>query len=249
MENQQSSYGITSKWLREDNLLYPCDIVDAADKLYCYLLVTSQILPRVGYDWKTAAGWCRRSDTGFVGICFQSYGRDASGVRARSRTGSASNCAQAGDGERECLFGAVRDILNNDAGDLRGRGCARRSAAADRSYCFFGVGSMLGTVHGTEAERAEACTRFAAPRDRPDCVVVEDVADGAEEALALARRRPAAQCGGSSRAAAGRRPEASRRSDWKQIPTKSARLRRHQSRRSLPVVVDARGRICEVTSR
>ena len=50
------------------------------DKLYCYLLVTSYILPQVGYDWKKAADWCRKSDANFVQYCFQSYGRDASGT-------------------------------------------------------------------------------------------------------------------------------------------------------------------------
>jgi len=170
MENQQSSYGLKSKWLREDNLLYPCGIVEEADKLYCYLLVTSQILPRVDYDWKRAADWCRRSEQTFVGICFQSYGRDASGVARQEPAKIRDICAQAGDGERECLFGAVRDILNNDAADLRGRRLCETVTAANRSYCFFGAGSILGAVHGTEAARAEACTRFAPPRDRPDCV-------------------------------------------------------------------------------
>ena len=46
-----------SKWLKEDDLLYPCTIVEKADKFYCYLLVTSYILPKVDGDWsETAAG-------------------------------------------------------------------------------------------------------------------------------------------------------------------------------------------------
>src|SRR5262245_26037855 len=36
MENQQSSYGIRSKYLKKDDLLYPCDVVKDRDKLYCY---------------------------------------------------------------------------------------------------------------------------------------------------------------------------------------------------------------------
>jgi mono/diheme cytochrome c family protein len=170
MENQQSSYGLTSKWLRKDNLLYPCTIVARADKLYCYLLVTSQILPKVNFDWKKTADWCRRSDAGFVGICFQSYGRDASGVARQDPAKVRPICAEAGSGERECLFGAVRDILNNNANDLGGRRLCESVGQANRSYCFYGIGSILGTVHATPADRRSACTRFAAPRDRPDCV-------------------------------------------------------------------------------
>jgi mono/diheme cytochrome c family protein len=176
MENQQSSYGLTSEWLRKDNLLYPCTIVAEVDKLYCYLLVTSQILPRVAYDWKKTADWCRKSDANFVGICFQSYGRDASGVAREDPAKIRGFCAQAGSGERECLFGAVRDILNNNSTDLRGRELCESVAKANRAYCFYGIGSILGSVHGTAAERRTACAQFAGPRDVADCIKGADSA-------------------------------------------------------------------------
>lgn len=173
MENQQSSYGVKSRWLKEDNLLYPCDsdLVVDDDKLYCYLLVTSYILPKVNWDWAKASDWCRKSDTDYVGICFQSLGRDASGSSRQEPSGILGYCRQARpDGEGECLFGAARDILNNDSSDLRGRELCEAVPQAHRSYCFYGLGSILGSVYGTEAERRQACTRFAAGRDRADCL-------------------------------------------------------------------------------
>jgi mono/diheme cytochrome c family protein len=170
MENQQSSYGIRSKWLRDDNLLYPCTLVEEADKQYCYLVVTSQILPRVGYDWVETAAWCRRSDPGFVAICFQSYGRDASGMARQDPVRIRMTCRQAGDGERECLFGAARDILNTNASDLRGRRLCESVSGPHRSYCFFGLGTILGSVHGTNGERRRACMRFAGRRDLGPCL-------------------------------------------------------------------------------
>jgi mono/diheme cytochrome c family protein len=170
MENQQSSYGLRSKWLRDDNLLYPCTMVARADKQYCYLLVTSQILPKVNYDWRKTAAWCRRSDPGFVAICFQSFGRDASGFARQDPDGIRATCAQAGDGERECLYGAARDILNNDADDLRGRRLCESVDRRHRAYCFFGLGTILGAVHSTDAAKRAACARFAGERDRADCL-------------------------------------------------------------------------------
>jgi hypothetical protein len=172
MENQQSSYGARSTWLKDDDLLYPCDsdVVAGQDKLYCYLLVTSYILPKVGRDWTKVAGWCRKSDPDYVDTCFQSMGRDASGSSREEPAGILSICRAARpDGERECLFGAARDILNNDATDLRGRKLCESVPARDRSYCFYGLGSMLGTVYGTDGERKSACRRFAGPADRHDC--------------------------------------------------------------------------------
>jgi cbb3-type cytochrome c oxidase subunit III len=172
MENQQSSYGFRSKWLKNGDLLYPCDsdVISEQDKLYCYLLVTSYILPKVGGDWKQVAAWCRKSDASYVASCFQSLGRDASGSSRQEPKGILAVCAQARpDGERECLYGAVRDILNNDSTDLRGRKLCESVPKTDRSYCFFGLGSILGVVHATPAERKQACVRFAPRADRKDC--------------------------------------------------------------------------------
>ena len=85
MENQSSSFGLRTKWLSTKNLLYPCNSkeVKRQDKLYCYLLVTSHILPYVGGDWVKTADWCRRSERGWAAYCFQSYGRDVAGAAVR----------------------------------------------------------------------------------------------------------------------------------------------------------------------
>jgi mono/diheme cytochrome c family protein len=173
MENQQSSYGEPSRWLKKDNLLYPCDsdLVVGDDKLYCYLLVTSYILTKVGGDWQKVAEWCRKSDADYVRICFQSMGRDASGSSRQEPSGILEHCRSARpDGESECLFGAARDILNNDSSDLRGRELCESVPKQHRSYCFYGLGSILGSVYASTSDRREACARFSGPRDRADCL-------------------------------------------------------------------------------
>ena len=101
MENQQSSYGITSPWLEKDDLLYPCGIVSRSDKTYCYLLVTSRILPsrRLGLEEdrrlvpKERAG-LRRAVLPVVRT------RRVRELAAGSRQG-ADLCANAGSGEEE----------------------------------------------------------------------------------------------------------------------------------------------------
>jgi hypothetical protein len=170
MENQQPSFGGRSKWLREKNLLYPCNIVSRLDKTYCYLMVTSQILPRNGWNWKATAAWCRRSDPDFVAYCFQSYGRDASGSSRQEPAGIRSICAEAGSGASECIFGAVRDILNNQPGDPRAKELCNTVPAADRSYCFFGIGTMIGTQYGTPGDRESACRSVADGAVLDQCV-------------------------------------------------------------------------------
>ncbi|MGH3081351.1 MAG: c-type cytochrome, partial [Gaiellaceae bacterium] len=79
MENISSSYGIKSRWLRDDDLIYPCNDLAEKYKLYCYLMVTSRILESNGYNWAKTVATCRKSDRGWIATCFQSLGRDASG--------------------------------------------------------------------------------------------------------------------------------------------------------------------------
>jgi mono/diheme cytochrome c family protein len=171
MENLSSSFGLKSRWVREDNLLYPCNIVGHQDKLYCYLLVTSRILPEVGWNWKKAADWCRRSEKEFVNICFQSYGRDASGTAVQDPVKAKGFCDQAGSGEKECIFGVARDIMNNNSSDPRGKRFCEVVERRFRSHCFWGLGTILGTQNADQQSRRAACARFQLRgRDLQDCI-------------------------------------------------------------------------------
>jgi mono/diheme cytochrome c family protein len=164
MENQSSSYGFKSQWLRPKQPLYPCTAVSRRHKLYCYLMVTSQILPDVGYSWTKTVGVCRRSEPGWVPTCFQSLGRDASG-QTRGRVAKIERiCRLAGDMERECLLGAAKDLTSNDADGRRAARLCSASPAAVRAYCFYGVGQILGTFTADPGQRAARCRSLTRER-------------------------------------------------------------------------------------
>jgi mono/diheme cytochrome c family protein len=164
MENQSSSYGFKSQWLRPKQPLYPCTAVSRRHKLYCYLMVTSQILPDVGYSWTKTVGVCRRSEPGWVPTCFQSLGRDASG-QTRGRVAKIERiCRLAGDMERECLLGAAKDLTSNDADGRRAARLCSASPAAARAYCFYGVGQILGTFTADPGQRAARCRALTRER-------------------------------------------------------------------------------------
>lgn len=157
MENISSSYGIKSKWLRDDDPLYPCKTVAERHKLYCYLMVTSRILPLVDYDFAKAVKWCRRSEDAWVATCFQSLGRDASGTTRGSITEILRICRLAGDVNGECVYGAARDLTSNDGGSRRSAPLCRKAASPLQEYCFEGIGTILGGLYATLAERRRAC--------------------------------------------------------------------------------------------
>ena len=157
-----------TKWVRKDDLLYPCDAVEKRDKLYCYLMVTSRILPVLHYDFRKTASWCRKAERGWVAICFQSFGRDASGFSVQNPRKIAQLCRLAGSMERECIYGGARDLTSNDAGPKRAIRMCVLAPAATRAYCFYGIGTILGGFANSAAERRAKCNAVPAAY-RTDC--------------------------------------------------------------------------------
>ena len=168
MENVSSSYGIKSRWLRDNDLIYPCNTIAEKYKLYCYLMVTSRILEANDYDWAKTVSECRRSDRGWVATCFQSLGRDASGNSRQNVPKVLELCGLAGDMTRECIYGAARDITSNDASPRRAKVLCESAAQRFRDYCFEGIGTIIGGFHAYREGRRAAC-RGVTTRYFQDC--------------------------------------------------------------------------------
>ena len=171
MENLQTSYGTTSQWLKDDNPLYPCTIVSEPHKLYCYLMVTSRILDVDGGDWAKTVAWCRKSEPNWVATCFQSLGRDASGRSLQSPKEILRICALAGDEANQCGYGAARDITSMDAGARRSAGFCARAPATWRSYCFNGIGTILGGFSRDAGTRRASCREAVPKQYWKDCFI------------------------------------------------------------------------------
>ncbi len=171
MENISSSYNVQSQWVKEDNLVYPCDsdIVQTDFKVYCYLMVTSRILQETGYDWKRAAQICRGVDPAWVGTCFQSFGRDASGFSRQDPRRILELCRIAGTGQSDCIYGAARDMSSNYAGGREASELCRQAPRGERGRCFDGIGTILGTLHSAERDRRAACVELTT-RHLTDCL-------------------------------------------------------------------------------
>jgi hypothetical protein len=170
MENISSSYGIESRWLRDDDPVYPCNTVARAHKQYCYLMVTSRILELNSFNWRATAAECSRVERRWVDVCFQSYGRDASGFSRQNVTRVLSLCRTAGRGQRECLYGAARDMANDYArgGAQRAASLCSRASRRLRARCFYGVGTILGTFGSASDEQRSVC-RSVPRKYLPSC--------------------------------------------------------------------------------
>jgi cytochrome c553 len=168
MQNLDTTMGV-SRYLSARNPLYPCTIVGAPDKVYCYLMVTSRILTLDGYNWRKTATWCRRSEPAWVRTCFESYGRDASGTAQYDPQRTVQLCLEAGRNAGDCFYGAARDYGNNYAGGAEAVRICAATPARYRGRCFEGIGTILGTLHRTGPERKAACNAVTPRRYRADC--------------------------------------------------------------------------------
>ena len=141
---------VTSRFLSKSDPIYPCNAVAERDKVYCYLMVT--------YNWVRAAAWCRKAEKGWVSICFQSFGRDASGTSQYRAAQTIRLCDAAGKvGEGDCIYGAARDFGNNYAADPRSLAICAAAAAKYKPRCYEGLGTIIGALHRDEAGRRAGC--------------------------------------------------------------------------------------------
>jgi cytochrome c553 len=159
MENSQSSYGVRSRWLKDDDLIFPCNAVPKRDKYQCYLIQLARIAPALNDDWPKVAATCRKAEEDYVAVCFESMGREVSGW-ARFRAPEILRiCRLAGDMERECVYGAARDVTYNDAGPGRAKLLCGAAAANLRGHCWEGVGAIVGTLFAEDNPKRAACKR------------------------------------------------------------------------------------------
>ena len=169
MENFATSRGAKSRYVKDDDLIYPCNDVKEDQKYYCYLLITSRILPAVKYDFRKAARECLKSERDWIDECYQSYGRDVSGTARTDVDRLIEMCGYAGRHEGECVYGVSRDIVNTDAGGERAAKYCNRVGRGFRPRCFEGMGAVLASLNGTTEQREAAC-RKATSKYYDDCL-------------------------------------------------------------------------------
>lgn len=158
MENIDSSYGIKSKWLRDDDPVYPCRDVREKHKLYCYLMVTSRVLQTNGYDFQKVVATCKSVEEGWVDTCFNSMGRDASGQTTQDPERVVGICSKAGrDHWDDCIWGAARDMTATFSNGERASELCLLLPATMKATCFWQVGTILGTMSPTPEGRRALC--------------------------------------------------------------------------------------------
>ena len=180
MENISSSYGFKSRFLKDDDPVYPCNSVAYATKRRCYQMVTSRILPLVGDEWERTAEICAGVESGFVSWCFRSLGRDASSRSNRDVSEIAELCeiARPYGGEGYCIEAAAYDITANFTSGERARTLCDTVHSGVRGQCYYGIGAVTGRFRMHDEARVADCEALAS-----DSQYVADCVRGGRENL------------------------------------------------------------------
>jgi hypothetical protein len=172
MENLGTSYGVASRWLRDDDPVYPCNAVADEDKRTCFDLVTTQILRTVDGDFEEAATICSRVQQRWEGDCFRSLGRDAVSQVGDQPADVLPLCAVARPHgrENECVAGAAATLASNYKSGIEAAALCRAAPTATRADCYFGVGGLMARFLADDDIPAGCSTIADGPRDASACV-------------------------------------------------------------------------------
>lgn len=173
MENLSPMYGTGSRWLRDDDPLYPCTAVAKSDRYECYKRVTTRILAVVGFDWEQVAQICASLERSWASACFTSFGRDVSAQNHRDPGEIVRLCeiAHPYGAEQRCIDSAARDITGNDGNGARAAALCASISAGMREQCFAAVGSIVGRFRPTALAREADCRALSPVRpDVAACV-------------------------------------------------------------------------------
>ena len=143
--------------------LAPCPSVAETFKYYCYLQVADNLVRATDYTWEDVARGCAAEpESRWRAVCFQGYGRQASGSNYGAPAAVATLCAVPGaTGEGECVYGAARDIASNAASGRPAGAFCRLVVEKHRARCFEGVGTIVSNLELDRGAIRARCAELA----------------------------------------------------------------------------------------
>lgn len=113
----------TTRYLRDDDPLYPCTEVDDIYLNQCYTMQTSHALTVVGFDYAQVFDLCLDPAVEpYQAACLESLGRDVSGNNTALLEGTLDLCMSGPNefAQQHCIIGAAKDFVYHYHNDAEG---------------------------------------------------------------------------------------------------------------------------------
>lgn len=138
----------TSKYLKADDPMYPCTAVEEKHQWGCYIIQSSWALSQVGYDYGKVFVMCDAvGNQELRSTCYQSIGRDASGLQGYDIEKTKAACMQGGSSEAKlnCFIGSAKDFVYYYHNDNEAHQLCRALATDLRAACLSAADSYFAT--------------------------------------------------------------------------------------------------------
>lgn len=114
MSHTHSNIGHHTKYLKNDDPLYPCTAVDDKYKATCHMMQTSHALDVLNQDFSAVFALCDGIEEQYRSSCYRSLGRDASGSTVSDIDKTRELCMLGTNdlARQHCVTGAVKDFIS-----------------------------------------------------------------------------------------------------------------------------------------
>lgn len=170
--------GHYSAYLRDNDPIYPCDIVEIKYQPACYFYQTSHMARVLDYDMVAVAALCTEAPKDSQTKCFGSYGRDAAAFTFSSDDPetAADLCgnAEAEDHIIACVQGAAQNLLWEETNSERSVAfCALFDADPQisqriRDACYITITERASNVFSTQDKLNRFCSSLPTVH-QPSC--------------------------------------------------------------------------------
>jgi hypothetical protein len=148
-----------------DDPHYPCTVVAEKYKSACYFFQPGRMMQLFNADFRRIGTACANAPTQFQNSCFQSMGREVSGVYRGRVAGAIQSCTHAPkDAARiNCLIGAVQDSFwDRDGQDPALTFCALLNTKAEKDACYETIFKRAPQILLSQSERQNFCGKVEA---------------------------------------------------------------------------------------
>jgi hypothetical protein len=138
-----------TKYLKNDDALYPCDGVDTKYQSSCYFLQTSRMLQIFGQNFQKVAEACATAPDIYHLSCFGSMGRDVGGNFPTNNERQIQECgyAKVGTDRIACLNGAVQNSFWDQSGQTQAIDfCKRLTNIEEKRNCYTTIIDRAGQL-------------------------------------------------------------------------------------------------------
>lgn len=163
MENTNNATDPThpTRFIKKEDPMYPCNIVDTSYQTICYALQTSYFFKLTNFDWNKTAALCAKEPDQYQPPCYTTMGSNQIGYISDLKKVAANCSSLLSDGKKQCVQGVVSHLLIRFGGRYeQSFEFCKMVDDSFKKYCYFQLGLTLKEWVDS-SQQDQICQKFA----------------------------------------------------------------------------------------